>query len=282
MVPVKALVPLPDDDSRSTLVIASASRMISLSWALMIRHSSSMSRRVPSSDSPSRIETRILLPSGTRDLIGASRTVRTLPLVRHGAVRHGVKDQLDRVSLTLETRLQKLYSRMAVRPGLNRYLRVTPGGLLRIDAQGEDRGEPGRQVPAADLRPENDRRGHRPRLPAAPGSRARLARHEAGHPSRPVYHRKEERIRAHVILCWLALLLARIAENACGATWPELRRQLDGPPSAPSPAPPAPSASAPRSPPPSRPSSTSSASTRPRRSTSSPRPSAADQRKHPA
>ena len=31
---------------------------------------------------------------------------------------------------------------------------------------------------------------------------------------RPVYHRKEERIRAHVILCWLALLLARIAENA--------------------------------------------------------------------
>lgn len=46
-------------------------------------------------------------------------------------------------------------------------------------------------------------------------------------PSRPVYHRKEERIRAHVTLCWLALLLARIAENACGATWPELRRQLD-------------------------------------------------------
>ena len=44
---------------------------------------------------------------------------------------------------------------------------------------------------------------------------------------RPVDHRKEERIRAHVILCWLSLLLARIAENACGATWPELRRQLD-------------------------------------------------------
>ena len=43
---------------------------------------------------------------------------------------------------------------------------------------------------------------------------------------RSVYHRKEERIRAHVILCWLALLLARTAENACGATWPELRREL--------------------------------------------------------
>ena len=44
---------------------------------------------------------------------------------------------------------------------------------------------------------------------------------------RPVYHSKEERIRAHVILCWLALLLARIAENACGGTWPNLRRDLD-------------------------------------------------------
>ena len=44
---------------------------------------------------------------------------------------------------------------------------------------------------------------------------------------RPVYHRKEERIRAHVILCWLALLLARIIENACGATWPQIRRELD-------------------------------------------------------
>jgi hypothetical protein len=44
---------------------------------------------------------------------------------------------------------------------------------------------------------------------------------------RPVYHRKEERIRPHVILCWLALLLARIAENSCGRAWPELRRELD-------------------------------------------------------
>ena len=44
---------------------------------------------------------------------------------------------------------------------------------------------------------------------------------------RPVYHRREDRIRAHVILCWLALLLVRIAENAAGQTWPELRRELD-------------------------------------------------------
>ena len=35
---------------------------------------------------------------------------------------------------------------------------------------------------------------------------------------RPVYHRLEERIRAHVVLCWLALLLIRIAETTTGQT----------------------------------------------------------------
>ena len=44
---------------------------------------------------------------------------------------------------------------------------------------------------------------------------------------RPVYHRLEERIRAHVLLCWLALLLVRVAENATGKTWPVMRRELD-------------------------------------------------------
>ena len=38
--------------------------------------------------------------------------------------------------------------------------------------------QPGRQVPAALLRPETVRRGHRPGLQAAAGSRTRLARHE--------------------------------------------------------------------------------------------------------
>ena len=44
---------------------------------------------------------------------------------------------------------------------------------------------------------------------------------------RPVYHRKEERIRAHVLLCWLALLLTRTIETTCDDTWPALRRELE-------------------------------------------------------
>jgi len=39
---------------------------------------------------------------------------------------------------------------------------------------------------------------------------------------RPVYHRLADRIRAHVLLCWLALLLIRVAENETGQTWRRL------------------------------------------------------------
>jgi transposase len=43
---------------------------------------------------------------------------------------------------------------------------------------------------------------------------------------RPVHHRKDERIRAHVLLCFLGLLLIRVAETQTGDTWPNLRREL--------------------------------------------------------
>ncbi|MFI6309635.1 hypothetical protein ACIBEK_05715 [Nocardia fusca] len=35
------------------------------------------------------------------------------------------------------------------------------------------------------------------------------------------------RIRAHVVLCWLGLLMIRIIETSTGATWSTLRRDLD-------------------------------------------------------
>ena len=44
---------------------------------------------------------------------------------------------------------------------------------------------------------------------------------------RPVCHRKEDRIRAHVTLCFLALVLIRVAENATSDTWPAIARDLD-------------------------------------------------------
>ena len=35
---------------------------------------------------------------------------------------------------------------------------------------------------------------------------------------RPVFHHREDRIRAHVQLCWLGLLLMRVIENGTGDT----------------------------------------------------------------
>ncbi len=44
---------------------------------------------------------------------------------------------------------------------------------------------------------------------------------------RPVFHPDEDSIRAHVQLCWLALLLARVAEVGASDTWANLRNELE-------------------------------------------------------
>jgi len=43
---------------------------------------------------------------------------------------------------------------------------------------------------------------------------------------RPVRHRLPERIRAHVLLCWLAMLMVRIAENETNQTWFQMKKAL--------------------------------------------------------
>lgn len=43
---------------------------------------------------------------------------------------------------------------------------------------------------------------------------------------RPVYHSKDDRIRSHVLICWLALLLVRIAEVETEMSWTVIRRTM--------------------------------------------------------
>ena len=139
-----------------------------------------------------------------------------------------LKELIDGTDTLSKDKRAELRGVISTRPGLNRYLRVTPGGLLRVDAskaKAEENLDGKYLLRTSDpkLSAEDIALGYKQLLEVERGWRDLKQVIDL----RPVYHRKEERIRAHVILCWLALLLARIAENACAATWPELRRQLD-------------------------------------------------------
>jgi hypothetical protein len=152
--------------------------------------------------------------------------------VRDAAIRARMLAQLDQLitdsdALSRDKRAE-LRGVISTKPGLNRYLRVTPGGLLRTDAKkvkAEENLDGKYLLRTSDphLSAEDIALGYKQLLEVERGWRDMKQVIDL----RPVYHRKEERIRAHVILCWLALLLARITETTCGATWPQLRRELD-------------------------------------------------------
>ena len=106
-------------------------------------------------------------------------------------------------------------------------LRVTPGGLLRADlgeAKAEENLDGNYLLRSADpqMSAEDIAAGYKQLLEVERGWRDMKSVLDL----RPVHHRLEERIRAHVILCWLAHLLIRVAENQAGQTWPAMRRDL--------------------------------------------------------
>src|SRR6202030_4049579 len=103
---------------------------------------------------------------------------------------------------------------ISTKPGLNRYLRVTPGGLLRTDAaraRAEENLDGKYLLRTSDpkLSAEDIAVGYKQLLEVERGWRDMTQVIDL----RPVYHRREDRIRAHVILCWLALLMAPIPEH---------------------------------------------------------------------
>ena len=122
----------------------------------------------------------------------------------------------------------ELRGKISARPGPNRYLRVTPGGLLRTDKakiKAEENLDGKYLLRCSDphLPAEDIALGYKQLLEVERGWRDMKQIIDL----RPVYHRLEERIRAHVILCWLALLLIRIIETTAGDTWNNIRRHLD-------------------------------------------------------
>jgi len=146
--------------------------------------------------------------------------VRTRLLARLAAMIEG-SDALS------STKRAELRGAISTKPGLARYLRTTAGGLLRLDQAAiaaEERLDGKMLLRCSDpgLSASDIASGYKQLYEI---ERAwRDMKHVID--LRPVYHRKEERIRAHVVLCWLALLLIRVAENACGDSWMNLRREL--------------------------------------------------------
>jgi hypothetical protein len=155
---------------------------------------------------------------------------------RDAAVRANLVERLaamidgsDRLSPTRRAELRGVIS---TKPGLNRFLRVTPGGLLRVDAAAitADAKLDGKyllRTSDPQLSTQDIALGYKQLLEVERGWRD--MKHVLD--LRPVYHRLEDRIRAHVLLCWLALLLARIVETQAGSpdqatTWPRARAEL--------------------------------------------------------
>jgi hypothetical protein len=133
-------------------------------------------------------------------------------------------DGTDKLS---RSRRDELAGVISTKPHLKRYLRRTPGGLLRVDAAAiktETNLDGKYLLRTSDptLSAEDIALGYRQLLEVERGWRIMKQVIDL----RPVYHRKEHRIRAHVVLCWLALLLIRITETTTGQTWPTIRDQL--------------------------------------------------------
>ena len=152
---------------------------------------------------------------------------------RDAAIRALLAAQLEEVIAGTDTLTPaergKIEGTLASKPGLKRFLRTTPGGLLRIDRQKikTEANLDGKYLLLCSdpsLSAEDIALGYKQLLEVERGWRDMKQILDL----RPVYHRREDRIRAHVLLCWLALLLIRVAETAAGDpwTWQRIRTEL--------------------------------------------------------
>ena len=126
------------------------------------------------------------------------------------------------------TERHQLYGQLCAKRGYKRFLRQTKTGKLRIDrgavtAEQHLDGKFLLRTSDPTLTAEDVALGYKQLLEIERAWRDMKTTLDL----RPVHHRKEDRIRAHVLLCWLALLLIRIAENQTSQTWRNLRDELE-------------------------------------------------------
>ena len=112
-------------------------------------------------------------------------------------------------------------------PTLGRWLRQSPSGRLSINRakiNAEARLDGKYLIATSDphISAEDTALGYKNLLEAERGFRDL----KSSLLLRPVFHRLEHRIRAHVLLCWLALLLIRVAERRTGMSWRRIATEL--------------------------------------------------------
>jgi len=127
-----------------------------------------------------------------------------------------------------ERRRDEFVESLKGKPGLRRYLRRTNGGLLRVDAAAIKReshldGKWLLRTSDSTLTADDLAAAYKTLLQVERGWRDM----KGALGLRPVFHHREDRIRAHVQLCWLALLLIRVVENATNDTWRNVRDELE-------------------------------------------------------
>jgi len=125
-------------------------------------------------------------------------------------------------------RRDELVGSLKTKPGLRRYLRRTSAGLLRVDQAAIKRearldGKWLLRTSDTTLTPDDLAAAYKQLLAVERGWRD----FKGALGLRPVFHYREDRIRAHIQLCWLALLLLRMIENVTGDTWRNVRHELD-------------------------------------------------------
>ncbi len=185
-----------------------------------------------------RVKEVAVAPGGKGDGDGGARAQRFVvchnpeQADRDEAVRGRLVAHLEQLMAGSDSwtdrRRDEFVGSLKTKPGLRRYLRRTNTGLLRVDAAAIKReqhldGKWLLRTSDSTLTPDDLAAAYQTLLQVERGWRDM----KGALGLRPVFHYREDRIRAHVQLCWLALLLMRVIENATDHTWRNVRHELD-------------------------------------------------------
>lgn len=177
-------------------------------------------------------ELKVKLPSdGRRFVLLRNRAQAERDRGRRERALERLEAEIDRLNRGLARREEghnRAVCQLLSHPLYGRYVRELEGGELRIDraaVRAEERYDGKTLLSTTDpsLTPEEVALGYKQLAEVERAFRSLKQTLEL----RPLYHRLEQRIRAHVLLCWLALLLIRVMEVETGRTWGQMRDELE-------------------------------------------------------